>query len=88
MGARLGGGKKGRREQRAAGRSVHGAERGRSRGKRCSRCLVISQCVLLIAVVKPFVVVPPERNSISLCEEPKGSAHMRILKPDSGLTAF
>ena len=46
-GARLGGGEKGRREHRVAGRSVHGAERGRSRGKRCSRCLVISQCVLL-----------------------------------------
>lgn len=67
------------------GRSVRGAERGaeaggRSQGKRSFQGLVISQCVLLIAFVKPFVLAPPQRNFISLCEEPKGSAHVRIPK--------
>ena len=76
------------------GRSMRGAERGaeaggRSQGKRSFQGLVISQCVLLIAFVKPFVLAPPQRNFISLCEEPKGSAHVRVfLRPDPGHTAF
>ena len=69
----------GRREQREGGRSVHRAERGEDAGGRSQREALFpvpghSASVLLSAFVKSFVVVPPEKNSISFCEGPKGSA--------------
>ena len=72
-------GERGRREQREGGRSVHRAERGedaggRSQGEALFPVPGYFASVLLTAFVKSFALVPPERNFVSFCEEPKGSA--------------
>lgn len=74
-------GERGRREQREGGRSVHRAERGDAGGPSQGEALFpvpgYFASALLTAFVKSFVLVPPERNFISFCDEPKGSACVR-----------
>lgn len=66
-----------REREREVCTEQRGDARGRSQGEALFPAPGYVASVLLTAFVKSLVLVPPERNFISFCEEPKGSARVR-----------